>query len=153
MLVARVEEQLGVVGGGGQLARGREVLLEELVTLLAVDLHRYAGGPRSAERGDRDARVHEQGAAGTRAGLRQLLGDHHAEGEPGVDQAGAQLVGRRRSPLADRVEPGVLGEPEALLDAGEGAAVEQVGRVDGVAGAAQVVGEGPTPSVSPWMWW
>jgi hypothetical protein len=89
----------------------------------------------------RDAGLHEQCSAGPGPGLREPLGDRHAEGEPGVDEPGAEVVGRGGAALPDRVEPRVAGVPEALFDGAERAAVEQVGRVHGVPRLPQVVGE------------
>ena len=63
MLLAGIEEELGVVGRGGERARSLEVLVEELVALLAVDLHGHAGRPRLSELGEGEARGHEQRAA------------------------------------------------------------------------------------------
>ena len=106
VLVAGIDEQLGGRRGVGQLACGRQVLVEELVALLAVDLHRHPLRPRLPELRDRDAGVHEQCPAGTGPGLREPLGDRHAEGESGVDEPGVELVGRGGAALPDRVEPG-----------------------------------------------
>ena len=85
--------------------------------------------------------VEEQRAASARPRLGELLRDHLAEREARVDELGRQVVGGPDAALEDRVEPDFLDEGHALVDRFEGPSVEQVGRVDGVAGGSQLVGE------------
>jgi pimeloyl-ACP methyl ester carboxylesterase len=92
-----------------------------------VHLHRDALGPRVPELRDREARVHEQGAAGAGPGLRELLGDHDPEGEAGVDGLGADPVGDGHAALGQR------GEPGCAREAGFGALPERgVAAADGI---------------------
>jgi hypothetical protein len=128
-------------GRRDELASGIEILGEELVALFAVDLNRDARGPSGAELGERKARVHEQRAAGALAGLRKLLGDRDAEREAGVDGIVAEVGRDRHSALRERAEALLARERHSLVDGGERAPVEQLGRVDGVAGPTQLVGE------------
>ena len=74
-------------------------------------------------------------------GLCELLGGHHAEREAGVDDLGAHALAGRHAALGQRTEPDVAGEGHAVVDRLERAPVEQVGRVDGVPGLADLVGE------------
>lgn len=73
--------------------------------------------------------------------LREFLRCDHAEREASVDEPGGQLFNRSGPASHHLIEADLLGVPDSLLDAAEGAALEKVGRVDGVAGAAQLVGE------------
>jgi hypothetical protein len=141
VLLPGVEEQLGLVGGADEGPRCVEVLGEEGVRLLAVHLHRHVRGPRIAELRDRQARRHQQGAARAGPGLRELLGGHDAEREAGVDDLGAHPLAGRHAALGQRTEPDVAGEGHPVVDRLERAPVEQVGRVDGVPGLAELVGE------------
>jgi hypothetical protein len=95
----------------------------------------------ASELRDREARVDEQGPAGTGAGLRELLGDRDPEGEAGVDGLGADPVGGGDAALGQRAEPRFTREGHAVLDRVEGAPVEEVGRVHGVACLPQLAGE------------
>ena len=73
--------------------------------------------------------------------MREILGRNHPQGEPAVDQFGGQPFGRPDAALHDLAEADLADVGHALVDAGEGAALEQVGRVDGVPGPAELVGE------------
>ncbi len=105
MLVARVEEQLRQVARLDQGTGGIDVLEEELVALLPVHLHRDARGPRRTELRDREARVHEQGAARAVTRLGELLRRHHPEREPGVDDVGADALGGLDAALGELARP------------------------------------------------
>jgi hypothetical protein len=141
MLHTRVEEQLGPFVRLDEGARGLEVLEEERVGVLAVHLHRNVRRPGLPELGDWEAGVHEQGAAGAGTGLRELLGDHHPEGEAGVYDVGADSLGGGYAALGEGAKACFAGEGQPLLDRVERAAVEQVGCVDGVPALPQLVGE------------
>src|SRR4051794_6170314 len=104
MLLAGIEEQLSPVGRVDELPRGLEVFVEELVALLAVNLYGNPFGPGVSELRDRETPVHEQGAAGAGARLRELLRGHHAEREAGIDGAGANPLGGCHSALDQRAE-------------------------------------------------
>ena len=67
-------------------------------------------------------RSRSAGRRGLRDGSARALGDRDAEGEAGVDEVGTEAVGRGGAALRMRVEPGVAGVAEALLDAVERAA-------------------------------
>jgi 4-carboxymuconolactone decarboxylase len=144
VLVAGVEEQLGVLGLLDEVTGGVDVAFadEDWVGVHPVHLHRHPRGP-GAERGDRDAGIEQQRPARSRPCLRQLLGREHAEREPGVYQFGGQPL-HRPGPARDHLvgKADLLRVPHPLLEGGEGPALEQIGHVHGVAGAAQLLGEG-----------
>ena len=133
MHVARVEEQLGLVGGGVQLAGGVEVALpgEERVGVHAVDLTGTPSG-HARRTPDREAGVEQQRAPCLGAGLGELLGGHHAHRETGVDEHPHGRLGGGNAPLEQHTESDLTGMGHALVHRGEGPAVEQVRRVDGV---------------------
>jgi hypothetical protein len=90
----------------------------------------------------RDAGVEKERPAGARPGLGELLSRQHAQREAGVDEFPRQRLRRSHAVLDDRVEPAhVLDVCEAVVDRAEGAPVEEIGRVDGVAGVVQLVRE------------
>jgi hypothetical protein len=72
-----------------------------------------------------------------------LLRDHHAHREAGVDDLGRDLLCSHEAALDERAEPGFARVGEALLDRRERTPVEQVGRMHGVPGLTQLVGECP----------
>src|SRR3954470_15119507 len=116
MVVAGVEEQLGLVGRLGKRSSSLEVFVEELVAFLAVHLNRYAGGPRVAELGVGEARAEEQGTAGARTRLRELLRDHHAERDAGVHDLAAERFGGSDAALSERAEPDLAREGHAFFE-------------------------------------
>ena len=93
------------------------------------------------ELGDREARVHEQCAAGAGPRLCKLLGDGDPEREAGVDDIGADPLGGGHAALGQRAEASLAREGHALLDGAERAPIEQIGRVHGVPRLSQLVGE------------
>jgi hypothetical protein len=144
VLVAGVEEQLPVRGLADELPGGVDVPLahEDRVRVHAVHLHRYPGRPGRAELGHRDAGKEQQRAARARPVLRQVLGGQDPEGEARVhDVRRESLDGPGPAPQHLGREADLLRVPHPLADAAEGAAVKQVGRMDGVPGAAQLAGE------------
>src|ERR1017187_8878816 len=145
VLVAGVQEQLCVLGLLDELAGGVNVAFadEDRVAIHPVHLHWPPVGPGGAERRDRDAGIEEQRPLRARPRLRQLLGREHPEREAGVHQPGGQSFdGLVTAPDHLVGEADLLGMTHPLLQGAEGAAIEQVGRVDGVPGTAQLVGEG-----------
>ena len=152
MLVAGVEEKFSVVGLIDEREGGVEVALagEDRVGVHPVHLRWHPGGPGGAERGHRDARIEQQRAPRSWPRLRQVLGGEHAEGEAGVHQPGGQSLDRPR-PALDHLagEADLERVSHPLVDSAEGAALEQVGRVHGVPGPAQLVGEGDDAGGQP----
>jgi len=140
--VAGVEEELAVLGLVDQRPGGLDVALvdEDRVGVHPVDLHRDPGRP-AAELRRRDARVAEQRAAGAGPGLGEALRRQHAEGEPQVDQCGRKPLDRADPPLHHLAEADLPHVRHPVLQGRERAALVQVGRVHGVPGRAQVVGE------------
>ena len=108
MLVAGVDEQLGLVRRRDELAGGVDVALAREVRVLvhAVDLHRHARRPGRPELRDGQARIEEQRPPGAGASLRQLLRRHHAERETGVDELVGELVRRPLSALDNLLDDG-----------------------------------------------
>ena len=104
-------------------------------------LHRHVRGPGVAELRHRHARVEEQRTSrpGTRLG--QLLRREHPQGEAGVNELGREAIRRPRPSRDHLAEPDLPGVRDAFVDSVEGAALEQIGRVNGVAGPAQIIGE------------
>src|SRR5580700_8104264 len=144
VLVAGVEEQLRVLGLLDELTGGVDIALagEDRVGVHPVYLRWHPHGP-GAERGDRDTGIEQQRPARSRPCLRQLLGREHAEREPGIYQVAWQPLygpGPARDHLVGKADLPGISHP--VLEGGEGPALEQVGRVHGVAGVAQLVGEG-----------
>ena len=145
MLVAGVDEQFRVLGLLDELAGRVDVALsgEERVGVHPVHLHRQPVGPAGTERRNRDESEEEQSAPRARPRLRQLLGRQHTERQAGVHQIAGQSFDRLDAApdhLVGRAD--LLRVAHSLVKGGEGAAVEQVGRVHGMPGAAQLVGEG-----------
>jgi hypothetical protein len=65
----------------------------------------------------------------------------HSERKAGIDQLGGQPIDRLDATLDHLAEADLLGMADPLLDGGERAAIEEIGRVHGVPGKAQFVGE------------
>jgi hypothetical protein len=145
VLVAGIEEEGGVACCRDDLAGGIEIALagKNRVGVHGVDLHRDAlrPGAEGPFARNRDAGIEEQGAAGTRSGLGKFLGRHDAEGEAGIDQRRGQVVGQMDATLQECIRADRIDIGEACVDAGEDVAVEQVWRVDDVAGVPKLFGE------------
>lgn len=62
-------------------------------------------------------------------------------GEAGIDELGGQVPRHFDAALAQRIEACRLDIGHALVDAGEDMAVEEIWRVDDMAGVAQMIGE------------
>jgi hypothetical protein len=90
VLVARVEEQLRVLGPVNELTGGVNIAFvdEERVGVHRVHLHRNSVGPGGAELRNRQAGMQEQRPSHPRSRLRELLGRHHTERKAGVHQLG-----------------------------------------------------------------
>src|SRR5438105_10018893 len=145
VLVAGVEEQLGVVHLLDDLARRLHVSLadEDRVIVHAVDLDGDAiwpgsEGPLAA---DGDGRVEEERASRSGPGLGQLLRDHLTEREPGIHEVLRQVVRGAFALLDHLVHAAGLYVGHSLVDAPEGATLEQVRRVHGVARMSQILRE------------
>jgi hypothetical protein len=140
-----VEEELGRVGRVDEVLGSRSVLGELRIVFLGVDLDRDAGRPGGSELRHRQTRVHQQRPASGWARLGQLLRRDDAEGEPGVDGIGPDLLGRRDSASGELGESLFPREGHALVDRVESAPLEHVGRVDDVPGLSKPVGERAHP--------
>ena len=88
-----------------------------------------------------------------RPGLGELLGWHHAEREPGVDEVRRQVLDGCHPTIEEGVEPDGARVRHALVERRERAPVEQVRCVHGVPDLPQLVRERPHPRVSPCTWW
>ena len=140
-MVAGIEKQLGAINVARELAGGVEVSLQRpRVVFHDVNLGGLTRRPRP-ELGYRQASAIEQRSTGAGPGLRQLLRRHHSQGEAGVHEVARQFIGRAHTSLEDCVEADLLGVRDPFREVGEGFAVVQVGRVDNVAGGAQLRGE------------
>src|SRR5438309_5458114 len=143
VLIAGVQEELSVLDLLDDLAGGLDVSLahEDRVVVHSMDLDGNAlwpwpEGPLAA---DRDAGVEEECAPSSRARLGKLLRDHLAEREPRVHQVLRQVVCGAFAPLDQLIHAAGLDVGHSLVDAPEGAPVEQVGRMHRVPGATQVL--------------
>jgi hypothetical protein len=114
-----------------------------------VDLHGHTIGPGAAELRGRQARVIQERTSGAGPRLRERLRGHAAEREPGVHDVDRQPGRELRAAVDDALEAGLARVRDALVDVVERVAVVEVGRVDGVAGLAQLVGEGQEPRRLP----
>jgi len=74
VLVAGVEEQLGIIGRSDELSGRVELVADEVrVVVHSVDLHRYTGGPGRSELRWLHTPVEHQHSARSRSGLGQHL--------------------------------------------------------------------------------
>jgi hypothetical protein len=106
-----------------------------------VELQRDAVGPLGrpvvSPLAERERRVAEDRAARTRTGLSERLRGEDAEGEPDVDDVGWKFLDGVAGTLDDLQRPAeLLRVGHASFDLGERPAVEEVGRMHRVAGAA-----------------
>jgi hypothetical protein len=99
-----------------------------------VDLRRHVRRPPRPELGRRYAGVEQQRSSRSGPGLRELLCRNHAEREAGIDELVGQLVRGPLAALDDLAEAELPDVLHAVFDAAEGAAVEEIGGVHGVAG-------------------
>ena len=83
----------------------------------------------------------QQRSLGAGPRLGQLLRRQHAEREPGVDDLVRQVFSGKLAAFDDGVEADLFGVGDAVVQAGEGLAVVQVGHGHLVAGPAQLVCE------------
>ena len=115
VLVAGVDEQLGVVGLlrpalGRRRCRPRRRRTGRRPCRGSAPAPRWARPIRTPRPA---AGVEEQCAPRPRPGLRQLLGRHHAERETGVDELGRQSSAARIAALEHLVEADLLGVADA----------------------------------------
>ena len=135
MLVAGVEKQLGILGLLDERAGGVDVAVvdEERVRVHRVHLDRYAVGPGGAELRDRNGGVEQQCSLRSRPGLRQLLRGEYAEREPAVHEPVGEPLDRPYSALDHLAEADLPGMAHPFLHGVEGAALEQIRRMHGMA--------------------
>jgi hypothetical protein len=106
-----------------------------------MHLDGYAGRPAGSELGRRRAGLEEQRAAGPWPRLCELLCRHHSERETGVDELRGQRLGRPGTAAHQLVRADAADVGHAIVDRREGPALEQVGRVHGVPGSAELARE------------
>src|SRR5262245_56270104 len=145
--IPRIEEELGPRDRLGDLLR--DVDVPPVVVLHGVDLERNTGGPRASVVLQRNAAVEEKRTARAGAGHGELLRWHRPEREAGVHDVRGELIRGADAAVGNRVEPGPVGVGYALVQLGEGLAVIQIWRMDGVPRGAQLVGERPHAGREP----
>jgi hypothetical protein len=142
VLRARVDEEVGAVHGGGELS----CELDVVVAIEDVQLQPHAVGPRRrpvvAPSAERERGVAEDRAVRAGPCLCERLGRQHPERETDVDDLARQRPhGVTGAPDHGRRAAELLRVRHPFLDRLERPTVEEVGRVHGVTGLAQVVGK------------
>ena len=139
MLIARVEEQLGMRDGRDEGTGGVDIALagEERIRVHAVNLHGQFRRPRRAELRDGDAGVEQQRAARARSGLGQALGRQHPERESGIDEPAGEIIGGPHPARDDLAKTDLIGVGHTVVEIVVDTAVVEVRRVDGMPGAGQ----------------
>lgn len=147
MLVARVKKQFGPGRRRCECPSRIEIAIadENRVELHRVDLHTHVQGPRRSKVSQRHAGVKQQRTAGPKACLCQLLRGHDAHREAGIDDLSAQRLRGANATVDDLCEADLSGVCNALLEAVESAAIEQIRRVYSMAFVPKVVGECDNP--------
>ena len=135
MLLAGVQEQLGIVGRCDERARSNSRSSSAKNSSASLPCTCTGTPAGHASPNSVKGRHAEMKSAPRSAGprLRELLRGHHPERDAGVDDVGGKRPGGGDTALAERAEAGLARERHAFLERREGLPVEEVRRMHGVA--------------------